>query len=187
MGEQLIIETEMYKYLGAELDKKLTFNQFKERIADKARKNKGMGMKGGYLSVRASVNLWEALVRSNLEYGIQVWGEGKWEGGELIQREMGRRILHCRGNTTTEAVRGELGWWKLQTRREYAKLKYWIGILLMEETRLVKQVYNHSRIKFVTQRKNNWVKIIYQLIQKYGLQTLWNDEQVVRQARRKNR
>ena len=47
-----------------------------------------MGMKGGHLSVKGSVNLWEALVRSNLEYGVQVWGAGKWEEGELIQKEI---------------------------------------------------------------------------------------------------
>ncbi len=84
-GEKLIIETDMYKYLGTELDNKLTFNQFKKRIADKARKNRArvwnMGMKGGHLSVKGSVNLWEALVRSNLEYGVQVEGAGKWEEG----------------------------------------------------------------------------------------------------------
>ena len=56
MGEKLIIETDMYKYLGIEIDNKLTFNQFKRRITDKARKNRArvwnMGMKrgGGHLS-----------------------------------------------------------------------------------------------------------------------------------------
>src|SRR6185503_812188 len=86
LGERLIVETEMYKYLGVELDKKLSFKQFKTRIADKARKNRvkawnmGMGKEG--LSVKASVNLWEAMVRQNLEYGAQIWGAGAWEEAE---------------------------------------------------------------------------------------------------------
>ena len=117
-----------------------------------------------------------------VKFGERQVGTRELIQGELIQREMGRRILRCRGNTTTEAVLGELGWWKLQTRREYAKLKYWVGILLMEETRLVKQVYNQSRIEFVTRNKSNWVKIIYQLTHKYGLQRIWNNEQIVRQG-----
>jgi hypothetical protein len=56
MGDKLIVETDMYKYLGTELDSKLTFKQFKKRIADKARKNRAqiwnMGMKKGHLSVK---------------------------------------------------------------------------------------------------------------------------------------
>lgn len=57
----------------------------------------------------------------------------------------------------------------------------------MEETRLVKQVYNHSRAEFVTQQKGNWVKVIYQLVQKYGLQAIWIDEQVVRQGQQEGK
>ena len=51
---------------------------------------------------------------------------------------MARRILRCNGKTTNEAVLGELGWWKLRTRREFCKLKYWIRVLLMNENRLVR-------------------------------------------------
>jgi hypothetical protein len=62
-----------------------------------------MGMKQGALSVKASVNLWEALVRSNLEYAAEVWGAGQWKEAEMIQREMGRRILRCNGKTSNGA------------------------------------------------------------------------------------
>src|SRR6185436_5149585 len=44
-------------------------------------------------SVKACVNLYEALVRSVLEYGVVVWNSVEWDEGERIQREMGRRIL----------------------------------------------------------------------------------------------
>ena len=43
-----------------------------------------------------------------LEYGVQVCGEGVWEEGERVQREMSRRILRCHGKTCNEAVQGEL-------------------------------------------------------------------------------
>ena len=75
-----------------------------------------MGMKNGCLSVKAGINLYQALVRSVLEYGCEIWGDEEWEQGERIQREMRRRILRCSGKTTNEAVLGELGWWKLRTR-----------------------------------------------------------------------
>ena len=59
-----------------------------------------------------------------------------------MQREMGRRILRCNGKTTNEAVLGELGWWKLKTRREYCKLKYWV--IIIDWSRMyTKQVKNN--------------------------------------------
>jgi hypothetical protein len=184
LGNRLIIETDSYKYLGAELDNRLTFKQFKARILDKARKSRArlwnMGMKQGALSVKASINLWEALVRSNLEYAAGVWGAGQWEEAELIQREMGRRILRCNGKTSNAAVRGELGWWKLSTRREYIKLRYWVSILLMDDTRLVKAVYDHSKQEYTSKNRNNWVKIVHQIVEKYGLNEIWDNEVAIR-------
>ena len=126
LGKKLIKEEARSKYLGIELDKKLSFREFKKRVGEKARKNVsriwGMGMASGNLSVRASINLYETLVRSILEYGAEIWGDEEWDEGEKIQREIGRRILRCHGKTANEAVLGELGWWSLRTRREFMKL-----------------------------------------------------------------
>ena len=76
-GPKLISEVLVYKYLGIELDYRLLFKEFKQRIINKARMNLSrawaMGMSTGYLSVKASLNLWESLVRSVLEYGCQIW------------------------------------------------------------------------------------------------------------------
>jgi hypothetical protein len=135
------------------------------------------GTSKGDLSVPASINLWEALVRSNLEDGAEVWGAGNWEEAELVAREMGRRILRCSSKTTTAAVLGELGWWELSTRRDFLQLKYWLSILLMDETRLVKQVYKHSKAEFVRNGQSNWVKIIHQLVCKYNLEPIWDSEE----------
>jgi hypothetical protein len=76
-------------------------------------------------------------------------------------------------------VRGELGWWRLRTRRHFLMLKYWLGILVMGESRLVKTVYNQSKKEYVFRHKSNWVKDIYKLVQKYGVENLWRDESLV--------
>jgi hypothetical protein len=139
----------------------------------------GMGMYNGHLSVKASINVYEALVRSILEYGAQIWGDEEFEEGEKIQREMGRRILRCHGKTSNAAVLGELGWWKLRTRREFIKLKYWINILLMDDSRLVKRVYRISKQAFVDKGTNNWCSQIHKLAFKYQVGFLWEDETLV--------
>jgi hypothetical protein len=35
----------------------------------------------------------EVLVRPLLEYGAEIWGEKKWKEGEMLQMEMGRKVL----------------------------------------------------------------------------------------------
>ena len=97
----------------------------------------------------------------------------------MIQRDVGRRILGCSYKTTSAAVRGELGWWTLSARRHFLVLKYWIGILLMKEYRLVKKVYNQSKREFFFKQKSNWVKDVYKLVQRYDLVSLWNNEDLV--------
>ena len=96
LGDKLIQQVNSYKYLGIELDPVLSYKEFKQRIREKARKNMskiwGMGMINGALSVKASITLYDALVRSILEYGAEIWGSDGWEEGEKIQREMGRKF-----------------------------------------------------------------------------------------------
>ena len=91
LGEQLIKQVHSYKYLGVELDTKLTFCDFKKRIKEKARRNVSriwyMGMYDGCLSVKATINLYQALVRSVLEYACEIWGDEIWHEGERVQRE----------------------------------------------------------------------------------------------------
>jgi hypothetical protein len=168
-----------------ELDTQLSQRDFKERIAEKARRNVSrvwyMGMRYGGLSVRAGINVYKALVRSVLEYGAEVWNPAQWEEGERVQREMGRRILRCHGKTTNEAVLGELGWWTLQARREYLKIKFWIRLCLLDDTRLVRRVYQLSREAYQEHYTNrNWCYDLHELLIKYDLECLWGNENFVR-------
>ena len=100
-------------------------NTFKERIKKKAKESMikafSMGMSSGYLSIQAGINLYNALVRSILDYGSEILGYEHWEDGEKIQRTFGKRLLRCSSKTTNEAVLGELGWWRLRTVRDFKK------------------------------------------------------------------
>jgi hypothetical protein len=106
---------------------------------------------------------------------------GEWEEGERVQREMGRRILRVSRDTRNEAVLGELGWWRLSTRRDYCKIKYWIKILLMPSSRLVKKMYQISKANYLNKGLNNWCKVIHRLAIRYGLEDIWKNEALIRQ------
>jgi hypothetical protein len=191
LGDGWIKEVQLYKYLGIEFNKGCTFEEYKERIATKARRNRVliglMNKKNGSLSVKANINLWESIIRAGMEYGAEVWGvSGEWEEGEVIQRETGRRILNCHRKAANLAVRGDLGWWKLSTRRYYLMMKYWVGLIFMKNIRITKRVYRQSRKLYLTRNKNNWVKVIHKLVQKYNLIELWNNEENIEMKREKD-
>ena len=175
-GDTLINEVLMYKYLGVDLDYKLSFQSFKSRILSRARSNMGriwaMGIRSGFLSVEASINLWEALVRSGLEYASEVWGFEIWPEGQKVQLEMGRRILRCQSKTSNEAVLGDLGWISLQARRNLKKLIYWRKIISLPETSLVKKTYLYSK---ESKKQRSWANGVKKLLSQYNVDTLWNN------------
>ena len=173
-GPFLINEVLMYKYLGIELDYKLSFTDFKNRLLTRARSNMGrifaMGIRDGYLSVKGSINLYQALVRSILEYSCEIWGFDKFEDAEKIQWDMGKRILRCPTKTTNAAVTGDLGWWTLQGRRNLKKLIYWRNIFFLPDSNLRKQVYLFSRN---SSKKSSWAHSIRNLLEQYGASHLF--------------
>ncbi len=59
------------------------------------------------------------------------------------------------------------------------KLKYWIKILLMDDSRLVKQVYRRSKEKYIKEGQRNWCLTIHKLVLKYKLEFLWKEERAI--------
>lgn len=59
---------------------------------------------------------------------------------EAVQERVGRRLLGGSRSVAGIAVRGELGWWSLEERREEKKLLYGRRFYGMEDDRLVKKV-----------------------------------------------
>ena len=169
-GPNLINEVLMYKYLGAELDYKLSFYDFKKRLITRARSNMGrvsaMGIRDGFLSVKASINLYQALVRSILEYSCEIWGFDKFVDAEKVQWDMGKRILHCPTKTTNATVNLELGLWSLKARRDRKHLIYWRDILLRPKTDLVHHVYAFSRD---SPKRSNFAHQILKILIHYSL------------------
>ena len=179
-GPNLIKEVGIYKYLGVELDKKLSFKDFKTRLLDKAKRSLSkiwyMVIKSGYLSIKASLNLWETLVRCQLEYGAEIWGKVKWNEAGTVQMDMCRRILRCPSRTTKLALQGDLGLWSLHGRRDFKKLSWWINVITLDSSRLVKQMYKHSKD---FGKKSTWTGMIKGILDKYGLTFLWQDEKKI--------
>jgi hypothetical protein len=173
-----IQETESYTYLGVELVSRLNFKKLKERCVANARKRMmlvwAMGMRRGELPVADCCRVWNALVRPVLEYGAVIWGEVKWDEAEAVQREMGKMILRCSSKMANEVVLGELGWWTLKARRDLLRVKFWGKIVSrMSSSRLVKQVYAHSRARYDAEQPSQWCTYTHALLADLGMEEAW--------------
>lgn len=89
------------------------------------------------------------MVRSVLEYGCEVWGEGEFPDFEKLQIMMGRKVLKCGPTMNEEVVRGELGWETLKGRRDELRLRYWGRLTQMRHNRLPRIVYTESRRRII--------------------------------------
>ena len=81
---------------------------------------------------------WDTMLRPTLEYAAEIWG-GKQ--AEQVQNKVGKTLLGLSNSTAGEVARGELGWLSLKARRELKQLIYWGKVLKMDDSRLVKRVY----------------------------------------------
>jgi endonuclease/exonuclease/phosphatase family metal-dependent hydrolase len=198
-----------YKYLGLILCASGRWKETRDRLKAKARSALSyalsMANTAEILSVESGSEVWMTLIRPILEYGAEVWSDTKWEEGERLQKLAAKRILRCSMNTTDEAVLGDLGWWRLKTRRDYLRLCYWAKLVNMDLSRITKRVYNYSKHIFNTQYKalldesaalqsnvsaeviraherqvrlvktKNWCAATYELLLYYGLERYWSE------------
>ena len=102
-------------------------------------------------------------------------GTEKWHEAEKIQRQMGRRILGLRKNSNNEVVYGELGWWRLKTRRDLLRLRFWRKIINMKETRLTKIVYEWERKR---DKPRSWCRYTRDLLSALGLGQVWTSQAI---------
>src|SRR5690242_6433619 len=92
----------------------------------------------------ASVRTAEIIWKSILEYGCEIWGDGDLPDFEPLQVEMCRRIiLRCTSRITNEVVLGELGWERMNARRDEMRLR-WVR---MQDHRIPRVVYKQSKTR----------------------------------------
>ena len=134
---------EQIKYLGVDFQSNLSWASTKERVLRKARARLAIVRKAMIegISLEAAESLWSTLIRPILEYGSEVWGACIWKEAEKLQHEVGRKLLGMGSKTCGEAIRGDLGWWTLKGRRDYARLRFWHKVVNAPEDSLLQRTY----------------------------------------------
>ena len=173
-----------YKYLGILLneDGRVGWRPAKEQMLRRARRAAaaawGMIVCCGDMSARGMANLWVALVRPHLEYGVELISD-EWAEAEQLQRNIARRVLRCGISVSNAALSGELGWMSLKGRRTMLRLSFWGKVLRMAPERWAKRAYVRSK-EMLEQggRVSGWCADTKRCLEQLGLQEWWTSQQV---------
>jgi len=169
-GEKLE-RVKSYKYLGLDIDERLSWKIHKNRVLNAARKHFYLMCSFNSfrkLSTRSVIYAYQMLVRSKFEYGFELWFSEKGTAEfEQFQREVAKRILRLSSKTTNEAVLGELGWQEIKFRADQARLFFYHNIMN-------KNVDNICRNVMLSQLQdtstNSWLYSLRQILVKLNLQ-----------------
>ena len=129
------------------------------------------------LSPDQSLKLYFTLIRPVLEFSIECWGLNLLDEIERVQLQMGRMILGVSSKTTSDAVRGELGLWTMEGRRDLAVLRWWGKLVRMDRNRLCARVYRHRKL-LIHQKRTSYCKAVRDLLSNLNLQHIWISEEV---------
>jgi len=89
--------------------------------------------------------------------------------------EMGRNLLGHVGNSANESILGDLGWLKMEDRRDKLRMKFWYKILKMDSVRIPRRIYEADRWN---DNPRSWNRGTQLDLEKLGLEDYWNKQSV---------
>ena len=140
IGEEIMEEVEEFMYLGVWFGKKLVVSPLREdgkygrRVGWKGDMDIQSEWTGG--SCRGTM-VWDLIMSPNEEYAAEVW----WSGGrsvcrklKLAQMRVTRRLLVANNTVAEVKLQGDLGWRKLEERKEEMKVLFGKRLKGVEES-----------------------------------------------------
>ena len=97
--------------------------------------------------------LYNSCVVPIMNYGIGIWGiYSKSQLSEAVQNRTIRSFLGVHKFSANLAINGDMGWENCTIRKKIEILRVWNRLVVMDEERLCKKIFNWEFDK----RVNNW-------------------------------
>ena len=131
------------------------------------------------ITPKYTLDRFEKLVSSILNYAEEVWGFFKANHIERVHLQFHQRLLGVKKTTQNNFIYGELGRINFLTSWFFIILKYWLKIVNTEENKYIKCIYKTmlSDIE-ISGRKTNWVLLVKKLLASLGLYEVWLQQNV---------
>ena len=179
INNTLIETVESFKYLGITFFKNGNWYRTQKCIA----KHSSFALHNLFtifntieLPISQKCDLFDTLVASILNFGSEIWGMHDATDIELIHTKFLRRILGVKKCTNLSALYGELGRYPLSVIRKIHMIRYWMKIIRLNDSSLVKQSY--LLLKEDADHDNsysgkNWASQIKSILQQHGFEYVW--------------
>lgn len=120
------------------------------------------------------LELFDKLVAPILNYAAEVWVFCKADKIEVVHLQFCKRLLGLKQCTQNDFIYGELGRVSFQNKRFFIIIKYWLKIILCNENKLIKHVYNMMLQDIDTMaNKENWALLVKKLLGSLGFNEVW--------------
>ena len=131
------------------------------------------------LPIEQKFKLFDTLVGSILNFGAEIWGNHNATDIEQIHTKFIRSILRVKRSTNLNALYGETGRLPLSVFRKFIIIKYWIKILKLPDSSLVKQAYLFLKADADIGRSyngTNWANNVKLILENHGLNNIWHNQ-----------
>ena len=181
-GQKLEIVKE-FKYLGLVFTVGGSFAGAQNILAGQAQKaifklNKYL-YKFTYISPKHKLDLFDKLISPILNYSSEVWGFIHANCIERLHLQFCKKLLGVKKTTQNDFVYGELGRTSYITKRYFIIIRYWFKILLAQENKYVKMVYELMLNDLdMLPNKTNWASLVRNLLMSLGFYDVWLEQGV---------
>ena len=173
LGENTLEVVSEYKYLGVILNEFLLY----EKTADILSKSATRALGSVITKFRSLKNmgfetytkLFNACVTPVLDYASEVWGFKTFENSERVQMTALRYFFGVHKFAPHHALYGDSGWLPGVLTRHCNMIRFWNRMILMEDTRLTKMIFNYDLNCNVL----NWSTEIGKILKKCNLEDVF--------------
>ena len=180
IGQTPLEMVNTYKYLGVIFDEHLKYSAHCDAIS------KGAGRAlGGIISkfynmkefgFKSYEKLYYNCVVPILNYGASTWGFKSFKCIDNIHNRSMRYYLGVHRFAPVTALIGDTGWLPSIFRQWLSIIRFWNRLLQIDDTRLLKYVFNHDYITC----ESNWCSHLKAILTKIGLLDFYTNKLIIR-------
>ena len=148
LGENNVEMVAFYKYLGVYFDEHLNFDKHSEMLS-----KSGSRALGAVIAKYKNLNnmghktftkCYESYVCPVLDYSSEIWGYINAVKIDSVQNKAMRVFLGVHRYAAIQMLEGDMGWFPSKTRRKVSMLRFWNHLIIMNEERLPKNLFNYE-------------------------------------------
>ena len=150
-GENILLYTDKYVYLGLTLTDHLDYNVTAKIVAQSAGRALGLLIAKykslGGMPYNVFTKLFDSLVWSVVSYGVSIWGVKSYSCINSIQNRAMRFFLGTGKYTPTAAISGDMGWSPPIVKQWKCISRHWLRNIRTTDTRLNRRIFNWANRK----------------------------------------